>query len=61
MSYGLHRAYDRLAKLGDPLAEIKTLLGLSKIWTDCRRIVKDNNMEGIGHHNIDLILMIKIP
>jgi hypothetical protein len=30
MSYGLHQAYDRLAKLGDPLAEVNTLLD----WKD---------------------------
>jgi IS5 family transposase len=59
MSYGLRQAYDRLAKLGDPLAGVNTLLD----WERFRPIVEqlyDNKTERGGHPNIDCILMIKI-
>ena len=59
MSYGLHQAYDRLAKLGDPLAEVNTLLD----WERFRPIAEelyDNKTERGGHPNIDCVQMIKI-
>jgi transposase, IS5 family len=59
MSYGLRQAYDRLAKLGDPLAQAKTLLN----WEGFRPIADelyDNKTEKGGHPNIDFVLMIKI-
>ena len=59
MSYGLRQAYDRLARLGDPLAEVNTLLD----WEEFRSIAEglyDNKTERGGHHNIDCVLMIKI-
>jgi IS5 family transposase len=59
MSYGLKQAYDRLAKLGDPLAEANTLLD----WGRFRSIAEglyDNKTEKGGHPNIDVVLMIKI-
>ena len=59
MSYGLHQAYDRLAKLGDPLAQVNTLLD----WERFRPIAEelyDNKTERGGHPNIDCVLMIKI-
>ena len=59
MSYGLHQAYDRLAKLGDPLAGVNALLD----WERFRPIgdrLYDNKSEKGGHPNIDFVLMIKI-
>jgi IS5 family transposase len=59
MSYGLKQAYDRLAKLGDPLAEVNSLLD----WGRFRPIADelyDNKTERGGHPNIDCVLMIKI-
>jgi IS5 family transposase len=59
MSYGLRQAYDRLARLGDPLAEVNTLLD----WEKFRPIAEglyDNKTERGGHPNIDSVLMIKI-
>ena len=58
-SYGLRQAYDRLAKLGDPLAEVNSLLE----WGRFRPIAEelyDNKTERGGHPNIDCVLMIKI-
>ena len=59
MSYGLHQAYDRLAKLGDPLSQVSTLID----WERFRPIAEelyDNKTERGGHPNIDCVLMIKI-
>jgi IS5 family transposase len=59
MNYGLRQAYDRLAKLGDPLAEANTLLD----WERFRPIgeeLYDNKTERGGHPNIDCVLMIEI-
>jgi IS5 family transposase len=59
MSYGLRQAYDRLAKLGDPLSQVNTLLS----WERFRPIAEelyDNKTEKGGHPNIDCVLMIKI-
>ena len=59
MSYGLHQAYDRLSKLGDPLSQVNTLLN----WERFRPIAEelyDNKTEKGGHPNIDCVLMIKI-
>ena len=59
MSYGLRQAYDRLAKLGDPLSEANTLLD----WERFRPIAEElynNKTEKGGHPNIDVIQMIKI-
>jgi IS5 family transposase len=59
MNYGLHQAYDRLAKLGDPLAQAKNLLD----WEGFRPIEEelyDNRTERGGHPNIDFVLMIKV-
>ena len=59
MSYGLKQAYDRLAKLGDPLAEVNSLLE----WKKFRPIAEElyeNKTERGGHPNIDCVLMIKI-
>jgi IS5 family transposase len=59
MSYGLRQAYDRYSKLGDPLAEVNTLLD----WGRFRPIgedLYDNKTEKGGHPNIDCVLMIKI-
>jgi len=59
ISYGLHKAYDRLAKLGDPLAKANTMLD----WGRFRPIAEelyDNKTERGGHPNIDCVLMIKI-
>jgi IS5 family transposase len=59
MSYGLRQAYDRLAKLGDPLAAVNNLLD----WERFRPIAEelyDNKTKRGGHPNIDYILMIKI-
>ena len=57
MSYGLHQAYDRLAKLGDPLAQANKLLD----WEGFRPIEEelyDNKTEKGGHPNIDFVLMM---
>jgi IS5 family transposase len=59
MSYGLHQAYGRLSKLGDPLAGVNTFLD----WEIFRPIADglyDNKTERGGHPNIDCVLMIKI-
>jgi transposase, IS5 family len=59
VSYGLQQAYDRLARLGDPLAQANTLLD----WEKFRPIAKElynNKTEKGGHPNIDCVLMIKI-
>ena len=59
MNYGLRQAYDRLARLGDPLASANTLLD----WKEFRPIeneLYDNKTEKGGHPNIDFVLMIKI-
>ena len=59
ISYGLRKAYDRLAKLGDPLAGVNTLIG----WERFRPIAEelyDNKTERGGHPNIDCVMMIKI-
>jgi transposase, IS5 family len=59
MSYGLHQAYDRMAKLGDPLVQINSLLD----WEGFRPIAEDlykNKTERGGHPNFDSLLMIKI-
>jgi IS5 family transposase len=59
ISYGLHKAYDRLAKLGDPLAKANTMPD----WGRFRPIAEelyDNKTEKGGHPNIDCVLMIKI-
>ena len=59
MSYGLRQAYDRLAKLGDPLSQVNTLID----WERFRPIAEelyDNKTERGGHPNIDCVLMIKI-
>jgi IS5 family transposase len=59
MNYGLHQAYDRLAKLGDPLSHANNLID----WEGFRPIeveLYDNKTERGGHPNIDFILMIKV-
>jgi IS5 family transposase len=59
ISYGLRKAYDRLAKLGDPLAGVNTLIA----WERFRPIAEelyDNKTERGGHPNIDCVMMIKI-
>jgi IS5 family transposase len=59
MSYGLRQAYDRLAKLGDPLVQANTLLD----WERFRPMTEElynNKTERGGHPNIDIVLMIKI-
>jgi len=59
MSLGLRQAYERLAKLGDALAGVNTLLD----WERFRPITEelyDNKTEKGGHPNIDCVLMIKI-
>jgi IS5 family transposase len=59
ISYGLRKAYDRLAKLGDPLAGVNTLID----WERFRPIAEelyDNKTERGGHPNIDCVMMIKI-
>ncbi|MGD0955161.1 MAG: hypothetical protein ABR985_22700 [Methanotrichaceae archaeon] len=59
MSYGLRQAYDRLAKLGDPLSQVKTLLDLERFRPIAEELY-DNKTEKGGHPNIDCVLMIKI-
>ncbi len=59
MDYGLHLAYDRFAKLGDPLAQAIKLLD----WEGFRPIEEelyDNKTEKGGHPNIDFVLMVKV-
>jgi transposase, IS5 family len=59
VSYGLRQAYDRLAKLGDPLSRVNTLLD----WERFRPMTEElynNKTEKGGHPNIDVVLMIKI-
>jgi transposase, IS5 family len=59
MTYGLRQAYDRLAKLGDPLAKVNALID----WEGFRPIAEEmynNKTERGGHPNIDCVLMIKI-
>lgn len=59
MNYGLHQAYDRLSKLGDPLAQANSLID----WEGFRPIEEelyDNKTERGGHPNIDFVLMIKV-
>jgi IS5 family transposase len=59
VSFGLYQAYAKLAELGDPLAEVASLLD----WEGFRSIedgLYDNKTEKGGHPNIDCILMIKI-
>ena len=59
ISFGLKQAYNRLAKLGDPLAGANRLLD----WEKFRSIeagLYDNKTERGGHPNIDFVLMIKI-
>ena len=59
MSYGLRQAYDRLARLGDTLAQANTLLD----WEGFRPLgenLYDNKTEKGGHPNIDFVLMIKV-
>jgi IS5 family transposase len=59
MSYGLKQAYDRLAKLGDPLAEVNSLLDWGRFHPIADELY-DNKTERGGHPNIDCVLMIKI-
>jgi hypothetical protein len=60
MNYGLRQAYNRLAKLGDPLAEASIFLD----WERFRPIAEglyDDKTERGGHPNlIDILLMIKL-
>ena len=59
MNYGLRQAYERLAKLGDPLAGVNELLD----WERFRPIAEElynNKTERVGHPNIDCVLMIKV-
>ncbi len=59
VSFGLRHAYSKLAKFGDPLAEVNTLID----WKNFRPIednVYDNKTEKGGHPNIDFVLMIEI-
>jgi IS5 family transposase len=59
MNFGLRQAYDRFAKLGDPLAQANILLD----WESFRPIGEElycNKTEKGGHPNIDCVLMIKI-
>jgi len=59
ISFGLKQAYSRLAKLGDPLAEVNTLLDWEKFrWIEDE--LYDNKTERGGHPNIDFLLMIRI-
>ena len=58
MTYGLHQAYNRLARLGDPLAQANSLID----WEGFRPIeeeIYDNKTERCGHPNIDFVLIIK--
>jgi IS5 family transposase len=59
MSYGLRKAYDRIAKLGDPLAKANTLLDRERFRPIAEELF-DNKTERGGHPNIDCVLMIKI-
>ena len=59
MTYGLHKAYDRLAKLGDPLAEVNSLIDWER-FRSTAEMLYDNKTERGGHPNIDCVLMIKI-
>ncbi len=59
MNFGLHQAYARMSKLGDPLAQANSLLD----WERFRPIEEElynNKTEKGGHPNIDVVLMIKI-
>jgi len=59
ISFGLHQAYNRLSKVGDPLSQVNSLLD----WEQFRSITEDlydNKTEKGGHPNIDSVLMIKI-
>ena len=59
ISYGLHKAYDRLAKLGDPLAGVNSQFD----WERFRSIADElyeNKTERGGHPNVDCVLMIKV-
>jgi IS5 family transposase len=59
MSYGLKQAYDRLAKLGDPLAEVNSLLDWGRFHPIADELY-DNKTERGGHPSFDCVLMIKI-
>ncbi|MGC9445442.1 MAG: IS5 family transposase [Candidatus Methanospirareceae archaeon] len=59
VDFGLNEAYKRVARLGDKLAEIESLLD----WEAFRPIVGelyDNKSERGGRPNIDEVLMIKL-
>jgi IS5 family transposase len=55
----MKQAYDRLAKLGDPLAEVNSLLDWGRFHPIADELY-DNKTERGGHPNIDCVLMIKI-
>jgi IS5 family transposase len=59
MSYGLRQAYDRLSKLGDPLAGVNTLLEWERFRPIADELYDNKTVKG-GHPNIDCVLMIKI-
>ena len=59
VSYGLHQAYDRMARLGDPLAQANKMLDWERFRPICKELY-DNKTEKGGHPNIDCVLMIKI-
>jgi hypothetical protein len=51
--------YSRLAKLGDPLADVNTLFDKERSRS-IRDGLYDSKTEMDGHPNIDCVLMIKI-
>jgi IS5 family transposase len=59
MTYGLHQAYDRFAKLGDPLAEVNALIDWERFRSTAEGLYGNKTERG-GHPNIDYVLMIKI-
>lgn len=59
MGFGLKQAYGRLAKLGDPLAEVNILIDWERFRLIGERLY-DNKTEKGGHPNFDCVLMLKI-
>jgi hypothetical protein len=49
MSYGLHQAYDRLAKLGDPLSQVNTLFDWERFRPIAEELYDNNKTEKGGH------------
>ena len=53
MTYGLHQAYDRFAKLGDPLAEVNSLIDWERFRSTAEMLYDNKTGErGPSQHRL---------